>query len=218
MQWPSIEELTARAPLPDGYHYAYPTKEDVPAIIEALKVWYPGIAVGNASCHMRRSFYLERVYFGSGSDRDFLVTLIKHQNELVAVFSVERDVDSQVIYGRIGAISRSIAGRTSADCFFLGGGDRSLDADGHGLRLAAALKYPHFQRTFERMGWQLIGIMPGFDRELIETGEIRRVYEAAYVKVLQPEQLLAPSLENLTPAVRRLYEMLFQRSPDGTDA
>ena len=215
MQWPSIEELTARAPLPDGYHYAYPTKEDVPAIIEALKVWYPGIAVGNASCHMRRSFYLERVYFGSGSDRDFLVTLIKHQNELVAVFSVERDVDSQVIYGRIGAISRSIAGRTSADVF--GGGDRSLDADGHGLRPGNP-EVPTLSTHVRENGLAVDRHHAGFDRELIETGEIRRVYEAAYVKVLQPEQLLAPSLESLTPAVRRLYEMLFQRSPNGKDA
>ena len=36
-----------------------------------------------------------------------------------------------------------------------------------------------------------------------------------YVKVLEPEQLLAPSLENLTPAVRRLYQLLFQDSRAG---
>jgi len=115
VQWPTIEELTSRAPLPIGYRYTYLTKAEVPALIDSLKTWYPGIAVGNASCHMRESFYIEKVYLGESTDRDFLVTLFKFDNELAAVFSVERDVDSQVVYGRIGAISPKHRGANLSD-------------------------------------------------------------------------------------------------------
>ena len=76
----------------------------------------------------------------------------------------------------------------------------------------ATLKSPQIQRSFERMGWQLIGIMPGFDQELVTPEEIRGVYEAVYVKVLQPGRLLAPSKDNMTRSVRELYELLSQRS------
>src|SRR5205085_1045368 len=65
--------------------------------------------------------------------------------------------------------------------------------------------HPFFQQTFERMGWQLIGIMPGFDQELIAPGEVRRVYEAVYVKVLEPSTLLRPEKDNMTETVRELY-------------
>jgi hypothetical protein len=57
----------------------------------------------------------------------------------------------------------------------------------------ATLKHPYFQQTFERMGWQLIGIMPGFDQELVTPGEVRRVYEAVYVKVLEPSTCYHPT-------------------------
>lgn len=85
----------------------------------------------------------------------------------------------------------------------------------------ATLNYPHMQATFERMGWQIIGIAPGFDRELVSPGVVRRVYEAVYARVLVPDDLLRPNAENLTPAARTLSDLLFpgQRlggtGPDG---
>lgn len=210
MQWPTVEDLTARAPLPAGYRYEYLVRSEIPELISALNDWYPGISVGNASCHMREAFYLDKVCLEDCVDRDFLVTLFKRGDELAAVFSVERDTDSQVIFGRIGAISPAHRGANLSRAFL------SLEeaigrAMGMGMVYGlATLKYPQIQRSFERMGWQLIGIMPGFDRELITPGEIRRVYEAVYVKVLEAEQLLPPDRNNLTPAVQELYDLLFQ--------
>ena len=219
MKWPTLQELNIQAPLPSGYRYAFPTRAEVAAIIDALSVWYPGIAVGNASCHMRESFYAQKVYLGDSDDRDFLVTLLKCEDELVGIFSVERDIDSRVIYGRIGAISPAHRGSNLSRALL------SLEEAigrlmGMGMVYGlATLKHPYFQRTFERMGWQLIGIMPGFDQELITPGDIRRVYEAVYVKVLESEKLLPPDKANMTPTVRDLYELLFQRaSSDHTDA
>lgn len=212
MNWPTVEELTARAPLPTGYRYEYLTRAEIRDLIDALAEWYPAISVGNASCHMRESFYTEKVYLGDAESRDFLVTLFKFEGEMVGVFSVERDPDSSVIYGRIGAISPKHRGANLSRAF-LALEEAIGRAMGMGMVYGlATLKYPQFQRTFERMGWQLIGIMPGFDQELVAQGEVRRVYEAIYVKVLEPSLLLTPSDDNMTPAVRALYRLLFERS------
>src|SRR5215470_12761817 len=105
MRWPSAEDVATRAPLPPGYRYQYLDRQQVSSLIAALKAWYPGIAVGNASCHLRQSFYTEKVCLDGELERDFLVVLFKQGDELVGVFSVERDADSQVLYGRIGVIS-----------------------------------------------------------------------------------------------------------------
>ena len=37
MQWPTVEELTARAPLQPGYRYACLTRAEIPALIDALQ-------------------------------------------------------------------------------------------------------------------------------------------------------------------------------------
>jgi hypothetical protein len=66
------------------------------------------------------------------------------------------------------------------------------------------------QATFEHMGWQLIGIIPGFDQEMIAPGVVKRVYEAIYVKVLvSDDEFLSPKAKALTPAVRALFELIY---------
>jgi len=209
VKWPSVEDITTRAPLPPGYRYQYLDRPQVATLITALKAWYPGIAVGNASCHLRESFYAEKVCLDGELDRDFLVILFMQADELVGVFSVERDADSEVLYGRIGAISpRHRGSRLSRNILLL---EEALGrAMGMGMVYGlATLKYPQMQASFERLGWKLIGITPGFDREVVEPGVVRRVYEAVYAKVLVPEALLRPRAQDLTPRVKALFDLLF---------
>jgi len=220
MKWPSVEEITARAPLPAGIRYEYLERRQVPSLISGLKHWYPGIAVGNASCHLRESFYADKVCLDGRFERDFLVVLFKQDDEMVGMFSVERDADSEILYGRLGAISpRHRGSHLSRNILLL---EEALGrAMGAGMVYGlGTLKYPHMQATFERMGWKLIGITPGFDREAIAPGVVKRVYEAVYAKVLVPEELLRPRAEDLTPMVRGLFELLFpgQLSPVGAPA
>ena len=47
----------------------------------------------------------------------------------------------------------------------------------------------HMQAKFELLGWQLIGIIPGFDREMVKPGIVKRAYEAIYTKVLADERI-----------------------------
>jgi hypothetical protein len=103
MPWANLDNLSERASLPDGYHYELLSEADIHEVIAAFASWYPSIAVGNASCHLRESFYKEKVVFAEETERDFFVILFKKEHELVGVLSVERDRDSEVLYGRAGA-------------------------------------------------------------------------------------------------------------------
>jgi len=84
----------------------------------------------------------------------------------------------------------------------------------------ATLKVPHMQVGFEKAGWKLIGIMPGFDRELVRPGEVKRVFEAIYVKVLvTSSEFVRPTTHGMTPTTRALFDLLFPSQRDaGTEA
>jgi len=74
----------------------------------------------------------------------------------------------------------------------------------------ATLKVPHMQTKFERLGWQLIGIMPGFDKEMVEPGVVKRVYEAIYTKVLvHEEDFVRPRYADMTSKTTELFELLY---------
>lgn len=210
MNWPTIDEIAARAPLPQGYRYEFLHPGHVPELVAAVKAWYPGIAVGNASCYLREDFYLSKVQLEGGPERDFIVVLFRHGTRLAAMFSAELDRDSQVLYGRIGVISPEHRGaHLSRNVLML---EEALGrAMGLGMVYGlATMRYPHMQATFERMGWHLIGITPGFDQEMVAPGTVKRVYEAVYAKVLvEDDGLLNPRLKDMTPAVRSLFELLF---------
>ena len=78
------------------------------------------------------------------------------------------------------------------------------------------LRVPHVQVTFERLGYRLLGFVPGYDREEVSPGNVKRVCEAVYGKVLVPtESMLQPDMTNLTPAAKALFEKIF---PNGFNA
>jgi hypothetical protein len=86
-----------------------------------------------------------------------------------------------------------------------------------GRRMGAAfiyglitLKHPYLQRAVEHAGYRLLGFFPGYDRELVAPGVVKRVYQAVYAKVLAPEdKVLRPDPGNMTPTARSLYGLLF---------
>ena len=210
MTWPSAEALVVSVPLPVGYRYQLLRRSEVPTLIDALDDWFPGLAVGNASCYLREDFYANLVSFEGGADRDFFVLLFKRGDECAGVLSVERDSDSQVLYGRVGAISKHHRGAGLSKLF-----PPLMEAMGNAMGMGmvyglATLKVPNMQVSFEKAGWQLIGIIPGFDRELVGPGQVKRVFEAIYVKVLAAEgELLRPSVAGMTPMTHALFNFLY---------
>lgn len=73
----------------------------------------------------------------------------------------------------------------------------------------------HFKTTqyavsFERAGYKLLGFAPGYDREVVAPGEVKRVFEAYYAKILVSEsELHIPDEKNLTPKTFALFKSMF---------
>ena len=218
MPWTDVDHLSRSAPLPDGYHYELLKYDAIPAVVQAFASWYPNIAVGNASCHLRESFYIDKVVLDGGEpERDFFVVLFKKDHELVGVLSVERDTDSEVLYGRVFAVSPQHRGLNLSERI-PGLIETMGRAMGMGMVYAlATLKVPFMAEKFELLGWQLIGIIPGFDREMVEPGVIKRVYEAIYAKVLVDEKdFVLPRRSTMTPKTAALFDLLYPGKVDAT--
>lgn len=210
MSWPTAQILTATVPLPAGYRYEVLQRGDVATVINDVKACYPSLAVGNASCFLREEFYAQRVFFEGGPDHDFYVIVFKHGREFAGMLSVERDKDSQVLYGRVGTVAVAHRGARLSKLF-----PSLIEAAGMAMGMGmvyalATLKVPNMQVGFEKAGWKLIGIIPGFDREQVGPDDVKRVVEAIYVKVLVTgSEFVHPSAEGMTPATRALFEHLF---------
>lgn len=213
MPWPTAEQLAQTVPAPPGYRYRVPALADVPALVRAVDDWFPGLAVGNAGCFLREAFYADKVQLADREDGEFFVLLFLRGEEWAGLLAVERDRDSQVLYGRVGTVDPAHRGTGLSRRF-----PPLMEAMGAAMGMGmvyslATLKVPHMQMGFERAGWQLVGVMPGFDRERMEDGSVKRVFEAIYVKVLaEKSELLWPDPGGMTPATRSLYELLYGRN------
>jgi len=210
--WTRIVKTIAKVPLARGYRFELAQRREIPSIVAALKAWFPEISVGGASCFLREDFFRDDVYFPDQPDKDVLVVLIKKGRELAGLFSCDRDRNTLSLYGRIGVIAPRHRGMSLSHAFPL-----LAEAIGRALGMGmiygmATLKVPHMQRAFETLGWQLIGITPGYDQEMVAPGVVKRVYEAVYAKVLVAEaKLLRPHARNLTAKTLAFFRLLFPR-------
>jgi hypothetical protein len=208
--WIDIASLASNAPLPDGYRYERLMHADIADVVRSLAHWYPGIAVGTASRHLDPRFYDDEVALDGAPERDFFVVLLRKKRELAGMLSVERERDSEVLYGRVGAVSPEHRGLNLGERFPV-----LMETMGRGMGLSmlyslVTLEVPTLQASFERQGWQLIGIFPGFDKEMVEPGVTKRVYEAIYAKVLVDEDaFVRPRYAGMTPRTAALFERLF---------
>lgn len=210
MKWPTVDQISAMATLPPGFRFEFLRREDVPELIDNVARWHPDIAIGGGSCYLREKFYAEQVQFDGGPDRSVLVALFRRGDEMAGMWSWEKELDSLSLYARLIVISpqyrsaklgtavmplAELVGRAMGAEFFFG---------------LATLKIPHMQHALEGVGWQLIGFTSGYDQEQVAPGEVKRVFEAVYCKVLVPEEELArPDPKNLTPRARTLFDAIF---------
>ncbi len=210
MKWPTNEQMSAMAPLPDGYRYERLKRSSIPALIEAIKHWHPDIAVGGGSCYLREDFYAENVFLDGEVQKDILVGLFMYGDELVGMWSWEQEPDALSLYGRLIIIapahrSAKLASKVMPLAELAG---RAMGAEF--FFALATLKIPHMQHALETAGWQLIGFTSGYDREQVAPGVVKRVFEGVYTKVLVPEdELHRPDPNNLTPKARALFDVLF---------
>jgi hypothetical protein len=213
MEWPTADQLTSSCPLPDGYAYQVLREADIPEVASSVLDWQPTWRVGSASAFTQTSFYREKAFLDGGVARDVFVLLIRAGAELVAVFPMERLPEALTLYGCLAVVSPAHRGRFAPQ---MRGDYLEAVARLVGLEFIyamATLRHTGAQRWFEFMGYQLVGFAPGYDREEISPGVVKRVVEAIYTKSLVPnEALLSPSTDDMTPTVRKGYEAFLSRN------
>jgi hypothetical protein len=77
-------------PIPHGYRAEQLKRSDIPELIRCFKVWFPDVTVGAENCYQREDFYNREVFLEGGAERDVIVFLIKRDQELVAMASLQR--------------------------------------------------------------------------------------------------------------------------------
>jgi hypothetical protein len=210
--WSGIEESITKLKAPRAYRFELIKRREVPALVAAVKAWFPEISVGAASCYLDEKFYDDDVYFSGTTGRNVLVILIKRSNELAGLFSCDRDRNTLALYARLGVIAPAHRGRHLAHAFPLLAEAVARASGMEMIYAMATLKVPHVQQIFEKLGWRLIGITPGYDREMVAPGVVKRVYEAVYAQVLVANaSLLRPEARNLTARTRAFFRLLYPR-------
>lgn len=211
MKWPTLHELSIWAPMPDGYQYKILSRADVPKLIGAILRWYPDISVGAASGYVRESFYDDKVMLdGEDDSKDIFVMLYMHGDQLVGMGSMEREPDALSIYGRLTIVDPGHRGSKLATTGVIAMDAMGAHVGAEFLYVMATMKHPYAQLLLEGRGYRLLGFVPGYDRERGTNGDIVRVYEAVYAKVLVAEQgLPRPNPKDQTPKTRALFDLLF---------
>ncbi|MBS0468105.1 MAG: hypothetical protein JSS31_07860 [Proteobacteria bacterium] len=205
-----MEQISAMVSLPQGFHLELLRRSDIPKLIESIARWHPDIAVGGGSCYLRASFYDEQVYLAGEAEKNILVALFRHGDEMVGMWSWEQEPDALMLYARLIIIAPEYrsAKLASAVIPMAEAAGRAMGAEF--FFALATLKIPHMQHALEAAGWQLIGFTSGYDREQVAPGVVKRVFEGVYCMVLVPgDELVSPDPRNLTPRVQALFDVLF---------
>jgi hypothetical protein len=209
-RWMRTEQMATAVTLPPGYRLELLARADIPEVIAFVKTWFPGITVGSASGYTRPEFYETQVSLAGESEQDVLVVLIKRDKELAAVICGERNQDALTLYASLAVVAGHHRGEQlgTSGIVLMEALARHM---GCGLIYGmATLKAPYMQSALEAAGWHLIGITPGYDRELVAPGIVKRVFEAVYAKVLAAEgNLLLPERRNLTDKTRSFFDFVF---------
>jgi hypothetical protein len=211
MQWNEASAALTQTQLPPNYSLCRMQADDVSVVTERLAKWYPDIRVGMESPHLDGDFYFEQASLEGYPDTVLLPLVVRHSEDgIVAVITYEKNSLSRTITSRLGVLSPEHRGSGLALL-----GPILLERIGRaiGAELAyyfATLKTRHQQVLAERTGYTLVGIVPAHDRDMIRPGEVKRVYEAIYAKVLVDRaELVEPDVESFTAQTRAVWNVLF---------
>lgn len=210
-----LDGVLDASPLPPGYRFELLRRDDIGALVAHLDRWYPDVGVGAASGFLRHGFYESEVLLPDAPARNFIVVVVKCGERIAGMIACEREPEALTLYGRLAVVAPEHRG-AGLGLHAIAAIERVGRALGMGLIYGmATLKIPHTQQAFERLGWRLIGIVPGYDREIVgdcdgDGGAVRRIYEAVYAKVLAAcHELQHPDPRQMTPRTRQLFELLF---------
>lgn len=210
MNWPTADQLGTLMPLPPGYRMALFGRKDIGPLVAALRRWHPHVSAGVSGGYLREDFYETRVCLHGETETDIFVVPIRFGEELVGMWSIEREEDSLAVYGRLIVIAPEHRGSGLALHVLLGSEHVSRAMNAEFVYVLTTLKHPYAQQALEHAGYRLLGFFPGFDREEVAPGVVKRVYQAVYAKLLVSEDHVhLPAVGNMTPRARQIFELLF---------
>jgi hypothetical protein len=214
MNWPELSEIFQQIKMPEGFSLEQLSKADVSSLTNLLVSWYPDIVVGAESRHLNNQFYYQDTYLAGGeSNKAVLPIVARNAGAIVGFVSFQKNSESRVLTSPMGAISPD---HRKSGASVMGWGLIEVLGRAMGAELLVAyvtLKFPHQQILAEKYGFKIVGIIPGNDRDMIRPGEVRRVYEAIFVKLLCESSLLSvPEMKAMTPKTQDLWNYLFQKS------
>jgi GNAT superfamily N-acetyltransferase len=210
VNWLPWHEALALIELPPGYSVQTMRSEHVAAAAAVLRRLYPDVTYGVNSVFLREGYYHDRVCLDGAVDKDVIALTVWQGSELIGLWTGEREVDSLALWGRLVVIAPEHARMGLARRIIEGMAEAGRRMGAAYIYALVTLKHRYMQQVFEQGGYRLIGFFPGYDRELVAPGVVKRVYQAVYAKLLAPEnKVVRPDPKNLTPAARTLYELLF---------
>lgn len=210
MKWPEFSELEKIVPFPEGCSGQRLRREEIPLLIESIQKWYPDVSVGGASCYLTPEFYETQATLEGEEDKALFVLMIWKSEELIGFISWDWEEAPETLYARFGVVSPT-SRSAGLGTFGMRFGEALGRLMGAGFIYSmCTLKTPHMQLAFERAGYKLLGFAPGYDREIVSPGVVKRVFEAYFAKILVPlDELHVPYQKNLTPQTLELFKTLF---------
>jgi RimJ/RimL family protein N-acetyltransferase len=218
--WPSDAELQsmgAAAGVAAPYRVAVLRDADVDRIAALIATWYPALHVGMESGHIDPAFYRAQVHLADRPGRRGLFAwTIWSGDDPCGLCSFEYEPGSGQLAGRLLVLAPEHRGQGLATTMthLVDALARHLGAE---IILATAtLAHPFSQRVLEAAGYRVVGIIPGYDRDLVGPSRALRVHEALYAKLLvDPVRCAEPDRGAMSPAVSRLFDVLFGDPPPG---
>jgi hypothetical protein len=205
-----VARLADAVPLAAGYRFELLQRDDIPALARSVRDWFPEISVGGASQYVSEDFYRQHALSEGDPIGDHIVLVLRSCSALAGMFACEIDPETQSVYAAVGVAAPKHRGANLAYAGISFTEELGRLA-GMGFAFGmATLKHQFAQLAFERAGWRLVGITPGYDREMVEPAVVKRVYEALYAKVLVADaHLLHPLRHNLTPRTQAFFDRVF---------
>jgi hypothetical protein len=212
MDWPAIENVTAGLSLPPGATVRYLALADVEALPALILRWYPRVAVGAESVFLQHTFLCSRIALAealaaSGTQvlADIAVFVLELDNTVRGIVSFEREPACSTLHARLGVLDPELrvafVGALGVVVFERLGKLMGAELLLQWVTLASRAQ----QALAERRGFQLYGLVPGFDRDQVSPGVARRVTEALFGKLLTTaEDCEAPERKELTLSARNL--------------
>lgn len=182
--WPEVSELATVLSLPAGYAVTTLAAKDVATLIARLLAWYPQLAGSLRERLLNPSCYDEHFTLADAGTQiethPGLAVTCLHDGEIVGALFLTADLQSSTLYVDGLFIDPTHRRRGLASVLLAASGHLGHAIGTDLVLLSCPLSHPYLQRAAERAGWNLIGVIPAAERELVAPGTIKYRFEALY--------------------------------------